>query len=249
MYKVMTLKEIGQRHVEESKLKTLRMLRNIDDFCVGVLVVPGVKREKVYDVKAITRFLGVAHFTKKVKEPYYSKKKISTFLTEMKHVHPAGYYVSKQREIEEIYNVEDILKKNNLQLVSDKEFIQFRYQTFFTKEDVRIFPFSFRKKGLFELYGYKWANTLQPIYRFKDDIFHSLQVQKEEVKKTDHVCHILDIPLLKSWLKERKMPYSRIKEIKGMIGTSYLVFDLKEKDWHQVRIKLTTEPPVYKRAF
>lgn len=249
MYKVLTLKDVGQQNVEESKLKMLHMLKNIEDFCVGVLVVPGVRREKVYDVKAITEFLGVIHFTKKVKKPYYTKNKLATFLTEVEHGKPAGYYVSKKREIEEIYNVEDILKKNKLQLVSEKEFIYSRYQTFFTKEDVRIFPFSFRKKGLFELYGYKWANTLQPIYRFNPDVFQSLQLKKEEVKNTDHVCHILDIPTLKSWLKGRKMAYSRIKEVKGMIGTSYLVFDLKEKDWHQVRIKLATEPPAYERVF
>jgi hypothetical protein len=188
-------------------------------------------------------------WTVKPEHPFYCEEQLKKVLREIKKVPVKGIFINYKRDIERVYEIEEVSKKNNLAWVGEKEFILNRYVTYVKEKELKLLPKVFQTNYMV-LYGYKrYGATFSKVYKLKNDFHKKLSIKKEDIKQTDHVCHISDIPILRKWLSEQKVKYANLKKIKGMTNDWFIVFDLKEKDWHKVRVKLTVEPPNYERKF
>jgi len=247
--RIFQLKDLSKNFVEETKLKGIVKEEEIQAFKIGELVLPHVTKT-VCDLKEMMKHKGYHIWTVKPEHPFYREEQIKKIAKEVKKMPVKGVFINYKRDIELVYDLDDVLHKNGLTWVNEKEFILNRFVLYVKEEDINVLPKAFKMEAYVKWYGYKkYGATFSKVYKIKKDFSEKLVIKKEEILSTDHLCHITDIPILRTWMNERKVKYGKLKNIKGITKDWYIVFDLKEKDWHKVRVKLTVEPPIYQTPY
>lgn len=240
-----SLKDLNRKYIEFNKLIGKVGTMDFEKFKVGIFQSP-IGRQDVYDFEAFMKSMNAKLFKTKPVHPNYLHSDVKDVLLDLDKKEMVGYYITTKRDVQRVYDIEKTVEKNKLHWVKDKEFIFNRYVSLLKEEDLELFPKKFRTNEYIELYGYKkMTSKLEKVYKMKPAFIHHLHLGKNEIKPTDHICHIYDLPILKKWMNDRRVKYAHMKTIKGITDDFYIVFDLKEKDWHKIRIKLTTEPPEY----
>jgi len=239
------LENLNIKYIEFSKLIGKTADRGFEEYKVGILGSP-VRNEDVYDFENYMKDRNLVLYKKKPVHPLCLHRDIKELLIEFGEKEVLGYYISNGRDVQRVYDIEKTVEKNGLKWVREMDFIFERYHTLLKEGDLELFPKTFRTKEYVELYGYKKKmKKIEKIYKMKPTFIEKFRIEKKEIQSTDHLCHINDLPILKKWMNERRVKYAHMKTMKGITEDRFIVFDLKEKDWHKIRIKLTTEPPAY----